>query len=339
VARRKEQHTFLHFEEMQMHLRIALIVFSIASLLAFSAADAQKFPSKPVRIIVAAPPGTSPDLVARLVASKLSDHLGSPGIVDNRPGGGGIPAANVAISAVADGYTLLMADTGMYAILPHQNPDFDPWKRLVPITLAGTSPLFLAVGAGLNVSSVKELVALAKSKPGLPYGSAGNGGAHHLFMELLKSVAGIDMMHIAYKGAAPAVQALLSGDVAAAFSANILFPLAKAGKLKILAVASDHRLALMPDIPTMSEAGIAAFDAHPLTYGFFAPLGTPGEIVDRLRTALAGTFKDAEVVQRFEAMGIEPPVDTSSERFSATIFRERQRYGQMIKSLGIEMKP
>ncbi len=325
---------------LPMVLTAVLTAFTVASLLGCGAAQAQKFPSKPIRIVVAAPPGTGPDIAARLVAGKLPEHLGTPGIVDNRPGGGGVPAATVVVSAAPDGYTLLVGDTGMYAILPHQNPAFDPWKSLTPITLAGTTPIFLAVAAGRNVSSVKELMALAKSKPGLPYGSSGNGTVHHFYMELFKSLAGVDMTHIPHKGAAPAVQAVISGDVAAAFAGfNLLFPQAKAGKLKMLAVASEVRSALMPDLPTMAEAGVAGFNINSVTFGYFAPLNTPVETIDRLRSALVSATRDAEVVQRFNALGIEAPVDTSSERLSETMRRERQQYGQIIKSLGLAMKP
>lgn len=322
-----------------MRQRAIWIALSIASLFGCCTAHAQKYPSKPVRVMVATPPASSPDLVGRLIASRFSEYMGVPAIVENRPGGGGVPAANMAMAATPDGYSVLMADTGMYAILPHQNASFDLLKSMIPITLAGTSPLFLAVGAGINAASLKELVALAASKPGLPYGSAGNGGAHHLFMELLKSLGGINMTHIPYKGAGPAVQALVSGEVVAAFSANQLFPLAKVGKLKILAIASDHRLSLLPDIPTFAEAGYPGFDVSHLTYGFFAPLNTPAEIVDKLRVAFSGTFKDAEIVQRFHAMGVELPVNATSDLFVASIMRERQQYGKLIKSLGIEMKP
>ncbi len=252
-----------------------LLTLALAATTLPALSQAQKFPAKPVRIIVGAPPGTAPDVVLRLLTSRFNDVLGVAGIVDNRPGGGGMIAINAVAGSPSDGHTLLMADTAMYAVGPHQNADNDPLRLLQPVMLAGISPLFFAVSNNSNATNLKDFIAYAKGNPGLPYGSSGQSSAHHLFMELLKARAGLQMNHIPYKGAAGAIAALVSGDVAAVFSANLLFPLAKAGKLRILAVAADRRLAITPDIPTFAEAGFSGFDVSPVTYGVFAPLNSP----------------------------------------------------------------
>ncbi len=307
-----------------------------AILLASLACKAQGFPSRPIRLIVSAPPGTAPDIVARTVGQKMSENLGRPTIVDNRPGGGGIPAINSVISAAPDGYTLLITDTGVYSILPNINTGVDPLKSLVPISLAATTPLYLGASATLNVSTLQEFIAVAKAKPGLPYGSAGNGTAHHLFMELVKSLAGIDLNHIPHKGVAPAVQSMLTGDIAAAFAGiNLLLPQAKAGKLRILGVASDQRSGLMRDIPTIAEAGLPGFNIKPISKGYFAPLGTPADITDLLRAEITRATRTDDVVKRLLAVDIEIPSGFTAELFVETVRTERQVFGKLVKAAGI----
>ena len=307
-----------------------------AMLLASLSALAQGFPSRPIRLIVSAPPGTAPDIVARTVGQKMSENLGRPTIVDNRPGGGGIPAINAAISAAPDGYTLLITDTGVYSILPNINTGVDPLKSLVPISLAATTPLYLGVSATLNVNTLQEFIAVAKAKPGLPYGSAGNGTAHHLFMELMKSLGGIDLNHIPHKGVAPAVKSMLTGEIAAAFAGiNLLLPHAKAGKLRILGVASDQRSGLIRDIPTIAEAGLSGFNIKPISKGYFAPLGTPTDITELLRTEISKATRTDDVVKRLLAVDIEIPSSFTAEQFVETVRAERQVFGKLVKAAGI----
>lgn len=320
-----------------MSVRLSALIACILLAAQAPFASAQPFPNRPLRMITTVPPGSAPDVVTRTVAQQLSANLAVPVTVDNRTGAGGFIGANAAASAAPDGYTVLLADTGIFAILPHFNPQFDPIKSLLPITSAGTTPIFLAVGAPLNVSSVRELLALAKSRPGLPYGSGGNGGAAHLFMEMFKEAGGVDMTHVPYKGVAPAVHALVAGDVAVVFSGlNLLVPLQNAGKLKIIAVASAKRTGLMPDLPTVREAGLPGFDVDALTLGFFVPAGTPREVTAKLRSELAAAVRAPDVRQRLHAVAVDPPADASSEALAETVRAELALYGRIIKSANVK---
>lgn len=319
-------------------MRRSVLWLALASLvLAQSAFAQQGFPNRAMRMITTVPPGSAPDVVTRTVAQRLSANIGFPVTVENRTGAGGFIGANAAVNAAPDGYTVLLADTGVFAILPHLNAQFDPLTSLVPITSAGTTPIFLAVGSNLKVSSVRELVGAARNKPGLPYGSGGNGGAAHLFMELFKAVAGVDMTHVPYKGVAPAVQAVVAGEVAAVFSGlNLLVPMEKAGKLKIIAVASTSRTPLMPELPTVKEAGLTQFNLDALTLGFFAPANTPAEIVAKLGSELAAAIKAPDVRQRLHGLAVDEPVDASQEALARIVRAEFKQYGEIIKSAKIK---
>ncbi|MBA2689182.1 MAG: tripartite tricarboxylate transporter substrate binding protein [Burkholderiales bacterium] len=312
-----------------------VFIFSVIALLWQQAVQAETYPSKPIRIVVPYLPGGSPDVLARVVAHKISESTGWQIVVENRPGAGGVVAANVVMNSAPDGYTLLIADSSVYSIAPSLNPNasVDALKSLMPVTLAATSPIFLVVNPGLNVSNVKELIALAKSKPGLPYGSSGIGTAHHLAMELLKSLAGIDMNHIPYKGASQTVPAVIAGEVGVAFAGlNQASPQAKAGKLTILAVATGRRTPLMPELATVAESGVPGFDIS-ITLGFFAPLKTPPDIVAKLNAELVKAVKSADVQQRLVALGVES-VGASPEQFTEVIRNEIQQYGKLVKTTG-----
>ena len=315
--------------------KLACIFLVAANAVLCAAVHAQGVPSRAIRIVVSAPPGTAPDVTARTVAQRMSENLGSPVVVDNRAGGGGIPAMNAVTSASPDGYTVLLADTGVYSILPQVNPGADPLKTLAPIALMGHTPLYLGVSAALNVNTVSDFVALAKKKPGMAYASAGNGTASHLFMELLKSAGGVDLLHVPHKGMAPGVQSMLAGDVVAIFTGvNLLLPQAKANKAKILGVAAPRRSKLMPDVPAIAEQ-LPRFDIGALTLGYFAPLGTPEEVIERLRAELARASRAEEVVQRLSSFDIDIPEDFSAAHFVQTIQAERRQYGPVIKSAGV----
>lgn len=315
-------------------MRNTWILAAAAVALAFAQSpQAQTYPNRAMKMITTVPVGSAPDVVTRTLAQKLSSNMGVPVTVDNRTGAGGLIGANAAVSAPPDGYSMLLADTGIFAILPHEQPSFDPLKSLIPVVSAGTTPLFLAVGAGLNVSNVRELLAVAKSRPGLPYGSGGSGGAAHLFMELFKTLGGIDMNHIPYKGVAPAVQAVLAGEVVAVFSGlNLLVPQEKAGKLRMIAVASQQRTALMPGLPTVAEAGLPAFDLKALTLGIFVPLNTPADIIGKLRLELMAAIKAPDVRQRLNTLAVEEPADFSQESFTETVRSELVQYAKLVKA-------
>lgn len=319
-----------------MHKALAILAALSVLLIAPHAVQAQPYPNRAIRVLVSAPPGTAPDIVARTVGQKMSENIGRPVVADNRPGGGGIPAINALAAAPPDGYTLLITDTGVYSILPNINPAVDPMKSLAPIALAATTPLYLGASATLNVTTLREFIALAKAKPGQPYGSAGNGTAHHLFMEMVKSLANVDLNHIPHKGVAPAVQSMLAGEIAAAFAGiNLLLPHAKANKLRILGVASDQRSALMRDIPTIAEAGIPGFDIKPISKGYFAPPGTPADIIEQLRAEFTRATRAEDVVRRLLAVDIEIPSGFSAEQFAERVRIERQQFGRLVKSAGL----
>ena len=298
---------------------------------------AQSFPNKPIRVLITIPPGGSPDVLARTVAQKLAENLGQQVVVDNRPGAGGMVAANAVINAVPDGYTLIMADTALYAVLPHMssNSAFDPLRDLSAVALVATSPIFLVISPSLNVNNVKDFVALAKAKPGMPYASAGNGTAHHLAMELLKSLAGVELSHVPYKGAAQAVPAVIAGDVTAAFAGlNLAQAQAKAGKVKILGIATAQRSALAPDIPSIAEAGVPGFNMS-ISLGYLAPGKTPRAVVLKLNAELMKAVNAPDVQQRLFALGVEASAPSSPEHFAETMRTESQHYGKLVRASGV----
>lgn len=314
-------------------------VLAAALCAAASAATGQTFPNRPLRVVVPYPSGGSPDVLARTVAHKVSERLGQQIVVDNRPGAGGIVAAETVVRAAPDGYTLLIADSSVYSIGPNvqQRLPYDLQRDLAPVTLAASSPLFLAANGALPVQNLRDFVALARAKPGMPYASSGVGTGHHLAMELLKSLAGIELTHVPYKGAGQSVPALVSGDVAVAFAGlNLLQPQAKAGKIRLLGVATGQRSALLPEMPTLAEAGVPGFDVN-ITLGFFLPAKAPAEIVARLNGELNAALASADVRERLFALGVEP-VGTTPERFAAAIRAELDAYGRLVKSAGVRVE-
>ena len=316
---------------------IALVLCAVA-LGCGGAVRAQGFPSKPVRIVVPFAPGGSPDVLARTVAQKTSENLAQQVIVENRAGATGIIGIEAVINAPPDGYTLLMIDSSAYAINPlvNRNVRYEVFRDLAPLTLAATSPIFLVVNSGLKVASVKEFLALARAKPGLPFGSSGNGTNHHLALELLKSLAGVDLVHVPYKGASLTVPAVVAGDVAAAFAGlNASLPHAKAGKLKMLAVATAQRSALAPDIPTLAEAGVPGFDIS-ITLGFFAPSKTPGDVIDRLNAEFVKALKADDVRKRLLALGVEAVGSTPGE-YAEVMRNEIRQYAKLVKAAGVRV--
>ena len=247
-------------------------------------AHAQSWPSKPVRLVVPYTPGAGTDTISRILAQKLGDQLGQPVVVDNRPGAGGTIGTEIVARAVPDGYTLLFTPTS-HAINSNLYPKlgYDTLKDFAPISVVASLPVVLAVDPSLKVQSVKELVALAKSKPGaLSMASSGNGTVFHLTGELFKDAAGISILHVPFKGGAPAVAALLGGQVSMTFETSVtLVPHIRSGKLRALGVASAGRIALLPEVPTLGETGFQTILSENW-YGLFAPAGTPKEVVAKL---------------------------------------------------------
>ncbi len=299
---------------------------------------AEAFPSKPIKILVGFSPGGSNDMVARLIAPKLAEGLGQQVLVDNRPGAGGNIAAAAMLSAPADGYTLLMCTTGTMSIQPHvlKSMPFDPEKDIVPVTQVIDAPYMLLVNSSLPVKSVKELVAYAKQKPGeLNFASSGPGTGGHLAGEMLRSKAGIDIVHVAYKGTGQAMTDLLGGQVSMIFDQPVSsMQYARAGKLRALAVASPRRLSAFPEIPTVSEAGFPDFE--PVTWaGICAAKNTPPEIVERVQREVAKVLAMPDIAKRLSADGLEP-VGSTSAQFRAFLAADKRKWGRLVKDANVK---
>ena len=290
------------------------------------------YPAKPIRLVVPFTPGGSTDILARTLGQKLAEAWGQPVVIDNVPGAGGSIGADKVAKAAPDGYTLLMGHIGTLAITPSIYPQlpYDPIKSFEPVAWMARVPNVLAVHPSVPVKSVRELVAYAKANPGrLNYGSGGNGSAAHIAMESFKLRSQTFMVHVPYRGAAPAVGDTVAGQVQLIFTgAPVVLPMVKSGKLRALAVSSPRRIASMPDIPTVAESGLpelAGFEADQW-YGVVAPAGTPAAIVDRLNTQINASLRSTEVLQRLQAEGAEPtpyPPDVFGRLIASDIARWR----------------
>jgi tripartite-type tricarboxylate transporter receptor subunit TctC len=295
-------------------------------------AAAQDYPSKPIRLVVPQPAGGPTDIVARLVAQKLSERLGQQVVVDNRPGAGSNIGTDIVAKAPKDGYTLVVA-TVQHIVNPFlfSSMPFDAVKDFAPVTLMTKAYIVLDVNPEVPVHSVKELIAYAKAKPGgVSWASAGNGGTSHLALELFKIETGVPATHVPYKGTPPALNDLIGGRVQVMFDGLVTsLPHIKAGKLRPLAVASTTRSPLLPDVPTMTEAGVPGLEAVGLA-AILAPAGTPPAIVDKLYREIAAILKTPDVKSQLEGMGLEIVASSPSE-FAAYIDSESKKWGKLIK--------
>jgi len=283
-------------------------VVAALTAVAFSAVvHAQAFPSKPLRLVVPFPPGAGTDMFARVLAHKLSESLGQPVVVDNRPGGGAIIGTDIVAKSPPDGYTLLLSTTS-HAINPsvYSKLPYDTLRDFATVTQVATVPIVLVVHPSLPVKTPQELVAFARLRPGeLNVGSSGSGTVFHLAAELLKSTAGIDMVHVPFKGGSPALAALLANQVNVLFETSLTVgPQAKAGKLRPLALGGWKRSSAMPELPTMAESGFPGFSAENW-YGVYVPVGTPREIVKRLNRDIVNALGQPDVRERFASQGAE----------------------------------
>jgi tripartite-type tricarboxylate transporter receptor subunit TctC len=309
---------------------------AVVLLAAAACACAQSYPDRPVRIIVPFAPGGGTDIVARLVAQKLADGLKQSVVIDNRAGGAGNIGAELAARATPDGYTLLVGSATILAVNPLIfKVAYNPARDYAPITQLGSQPHLMVVHPSVAATNVREFVALAKEKrTRLNYGSSGTGGPAHLGGELFKIVAGIDMVHIPYKGTGPAVIDLVGGQIQAGIlSLASSMPHAKSGKLRALAVASPKRIAVAPELPTIAESGYPGFEVRSW-YGLLAPAGTPRAIVEQLHAQIAAVLRQPEVIARLASDGAEPGGDTPAE-FAAYIKSEVERWGRVVKTAGI----
>jgi tripartite-type tricarboxylate transporter receptor subunit TctC len=300
-------------------------------LVLFTGAALAQTPKAPIRIVVPYAAGGLPDVVARTVGAKLSENIGQAVVAENRAGAGGVLASETVIRAQPDGTTLLVADSSIYSINPviSRKLPYDTLKELAPITLAVDAPIFLAVNASLPAQNVQELIALAKAKPGMSYGSSGPGTGHHLAMELIRVLAGLELTHVPYKGAGQSVPAVVAGDVAMVFAGlNSVLPHAKSGRLRILAVAIGRRSELYPEAPSVAET-IPGYEVN-ITIGFLAPARTPREIVKALSAEFNRAIASPDVKQRLNSLGVDP-VGTTPEKFSEAIRAELTQYGELVK--------
>jgi tripartite-type tricarboxylate transporter receptor subunit TctC len=312
-------------------IRRALLALLAASALA-PAAQAQNWPAKPVKVIVNFPAGGAADQIARAVAQPLQEALGQPVVVENRGGSGGNIGGDVVAKSPADGYTLLMSSGGMVSVNPHiySKMSFDPAKDLTPVASAARVLVFLTVRPTLPVSNIQEFIAYSRANPGkLSYGSPGNGSSPHLAGEMFKSQAGLFAVHVPYRGAAPALQDLLAGQIDFAFDPGIGLNQVRAGKLKLLAIGSMHRSPLFPEVPTLHEAGIKDFDADTV-FGFYAPAATPAAVVSRLNGEINKILATQAVRERIAALGGEA-LPLTPAQFAAKATEDSKRFGAIIK--------
>jgi tripartite-type tricarboxylate transporter receptor subunit TctC len=295
------------------------------------------YPSRVVRIVVPSPPGGGTDIVARVLAQHFSKAFGQSFVVENKPGAGNMIGIEAVARSAPDGYTLLMvpATLALNSVLYKKVP-YHPIRDFAPITLAATAPLVLIVHPAVPAQSLAEFVALAKRQPGaMSYGTAGIGTAPHLCMELLKSMAGIDLLHVPYKGTAPAAADVISGQIAAMFATALTArPMIDAGRVRALAVSGPQRVRALPNVPPVAEAGVPGYSAIQW-YGLLAPAGTPQPVIVRLNAEAARSLKSGEMRERLAADGAEPHGSTPEE-FAALIKSELEKWGRVTRAAGIE---
>ena len=321
--------------------RTALQIFIALLGINIPVVFAQNYPVKPVRLIVPSAPGGGTDIAARLIAQGLTESLGQAVVVDNRGGAGGIAGVTVAAKLSApDGYTLLLGSNGHLSFAAAINPKlpYDPQKDLTPISLVANQPFVLAVSSAVAANSIRELITMAKAKPGvITYGSGGAGSASHLGVELFQLRSGVTLMHIPYKGTGPGMSALMSGElqVLMAGLATVL-PQAKSGKIKVLAVSGSQRSRMAPEVPTVAEAGVPGYEFN-VWYGMMAPGGTPRPIVTKLAGEIARLLKAPVVLERFGVAGLEPISNTPDE-FTALLKSEIPEWSKVAKAANIRVE-
>ena len=321
----------------RLTLTLLIIAAAHAVCAAPSESGAAPWPTKSTRLIVPFSPGSATDTIARVVAQKLSEALGQPVVIDNRAGASGSIGAEIAARAAPDGYTLILGTTSTHAIAASVNPklSYDPVSDFSPISLIGSSPYVVAVHPALAANDLKELIALAKAKPGqLSYGSAGNASLAHLAGELFSLMAGVKLIHVPYKSSALSVLDVLSGRIELQFgSIAPTLPHIRSGRLRALAVTGATRLAALPAVPTVIESGLRGYEVS-LWMGILAPARTPAAIVSRLHRELVAILGTAGIKDALVAQGVEPRPSTPAD-FAAYIRAEIAKYGKVVKTAGI----
>jgi tripartite-type tricarboxylate transporter receptor subunit TctC len=319
---------------MNSVLRIALMLLMLAGN-----AAAQTYPTRPVKVIVPFPPGGNTDIVGRLISQKLSDTMGQQVYIENRGGAGGTIGAEAAAKSLPDGYTIFFGTTGTLTSAPALQPDlrYDPVKAFAPISTLASAPVVVIAGGHVPANSLQELVQLAKSRPGaLKFGSAGTGHFVHLAGEMFKGAAGLDLLHVPYKGVNPALTDLLGGRIDLMFDVLSQYePLLQSGKVRALAVANPKRLARLPNVPTTAEAGMPGYELA-TWFGLLAPAGTPPEAVTRLNSEVLKALATREVIDTLEKIGFEA-AGNSPQQFSAMIADDISKWRQVVKAAGIKL--
>ena len=323
-----------------MKVKRCLIVagLAVAAALLGQTAAAQEYPSKPIKFITPIAPGGLTDTLTRALGQRLSERVGQPVVVENRPGAGGLIGMDAAAKSAPDGYSIVMVYQGLASVNPilFKVPPYETLRDFVPIAQVATFPMVLVVNASAPIGSMKELIEQARAKPGsMNYGSAGNATTSHLVMELFKRKAGVDMLHIPYKGEAPALTELLGGRVAVTFNSlpSVLGHI-RSGRVRALAIATKERSRLVPDVPTITELGVADLEV-PGWYGILAPAGTPRPIVERLSREFNAVVNEPDTRARLAAQGIDLG-GTSSDAFGKWIREETERWRKVITDAGIK---
>jgi len=322
--------------QMPRKRMVKRLIAALVASAAMTETYAQAYPAKPIRMIVAVPPGGPADTLARMVGPRLGEALGQTVVIDNRPGANGNIAYEMAARAVPDGYTLVLVAAGI-AINPslYREVKYDPLKDFAPITQGIAVPNILVVHPAVAANSVKELIALAKARPGqVTFASAGNGSSGHLALEQFRLIAGIEVIHVPYKGGGPALTEVIAGQVHALFSlALAAIPQVKAGRVRALAITSARRSALAPELPTVAEVGFPGFEVVGW-FGWLTPARTPPEIVNRLNGEIVRILGEPQTKERLLALGADP-VGNTAPAFAAFIRSEHGKWARVIRQAGI----
>jgi tripartite-type tricarboxylate transporter receptor subunit TctC len=325
---------------MRSAVLLVLSAMVATATMAQTASTGQAYPSKPVRVVVAFAAGGTTDILARIYAQKLSASTGQQFVVDNRTGAGGTIGTEAVVRAAADGYTINFGSTSSLAVSPNLYPrlSFDLMRDVAPVTQVATASIMLAMHPSVPVKNMRELIALARARPGqINFASSGNGSSLHLCGEYLKYLAKIDLVHVPYKGVGAALPDLIAGQVQLLFSDMAPFvPYVKTGKLRILAVTTGRRSKLHPEYPTLAESGVPGYDLAGW-YGVVVPAGTPRPIVDRLHAEFSKAMRSPDVAERYATLGVEP-VDSTPEQFAAYMRAELAKWGDIIKRAGTKLE-
>jgi len=316
-------------------LKVLALVVAAAAVV--SNANAQQWPSKPVRVIVNVAPGGVADITARVLGARLQETLGQPFIIENRAGGDGYIGFEPVVRADPDGYLMVYAPGSTVMIAPHivRRPDLDPSRALTPVAATGSVSLYVMTHPNVPVPNFKEFLAYARANPGkLNYGSPGNGTSPHIATEVFNREAKVKMNHIPYKGAGPALNDLLGGQIDLVFDPGVGIAQAKAGKLRMIAIAGPNRHPDFPDVPTLQENGIKGVDGGPY-FGFYTPAGTPREAIERLNREVIKAMQEPAVRERFKALAVDLAEPLTPEQFATYVRAEYQRYAKLIPELGI----